>query len=651
MDKIVFATTNEGKVKEIKEILAGFPIEVVSMKEMNITADVEENGATFEENSLIKAREVSKLTGLPAMADDSGLEVDYLNGEPGIYSARYLGRDTDYNYKNNYIIEKLKNAKDEERSARFVCVISLVLPDGREFIKKGVMEGRIAYEIKGENGFGYDPVFYLPEYGMTSAELSGEEKNKISHRGKALGAMKELISEEKVVDINVKVFELYVENSNLKIGIRVRGAYDSRVRKPMVTVIFDNGKENRRIPMPVQAYYPSEDLKNFDFFAGYSYTLNQIFFKEYGFEKMRMSLEIAYGEAVFVSPVMTKSSDLLIYGSEFYNVGFGKKHTDIVITPLVEEQDASIKNVVLRALQGGISFLWNIVLIATSIVLLPIFTLEALLNFIYCVKPAPRNNKLGIMKILFHIKWRVSGIIRKNLSFGYLKLSLAKLGFNLFKMFKVKKNRIVFISNRRDNISGNYEYIYDKLIGNKELDIRTVFDTMEGYFTCFKYGYYMATAKVLLVDDYIGLIYKIPRREDNYLIQVWHACGAFKTFGFSRLGRPGGPKQKNSDHRNYDFCTVSSSEICKYYAEGFGLSLEKVIPTGVPRTDIFFSEEYKEKARKEFYGKYPDLKDKKIVLFAPTFRGNGKKSGFYPENRFDFIKLYEHFSGAYVIII
>ena len=194
MDKIVFATTNEGKVKEIKEILAGFPIEVVSMKEMNITADIEENGATFEENSLIKAREVSKLTGLPAMADDSGLEVDYLNGEPGIYSARYLGRGTDYNYKNNYIIEKLKNAKDEERSARFVCVISLVLPDGREFIKKGVMEGRIAYEIKGENGFGYDPVFYLPEYGMTSAELSDEEKNKISHRGKALRAMKELIS-------------------------------------------------------------------------------------------------------------------------------------------------------------------------------------------------------------------------------------------------------------------------------------------------------------------------------------------------------------------------------------------------------------------------------------------------------------------------
>ena len=194
MDKIVFATTNAGKIKEIKEILADFDVEVASMKEMNITADIEENGATFEENSLIKARAVSKLTGLPALADDSGLEVDYLNGEPGIYSARYLGRDTDYDYKNNYIIDKLKEAKGEERSARFVCVISLVLPDGREFVKKGVMEGRIGYEIKGENGFGYDPIFYLPEYGKTSAEISAEEKNKISHRGKALSAMKELIA-------------------------------------------------------------------------------------------------------------------------------------------------------------------------------------------------------------------------------------------------------------------------------------------------------------------------------------------------------------------------------------------------------------------------------------------------------------------------
>ena len=193
MEKIVFATTNDGKVKEIKEILKDYPIEVVSMKEMNISIDIEENGADFEENSLIKARALAKLTGIPALADDSGLEIDYLNGEPGIYSARYLGRDTDYDYKNNYIIDKLSQAKGKERRARFVCVISLVLPDGREFVKRGVMEGLIGYEQRGGNGFGYDPIFYLPEYGRTSAELSPDEKNKISHRGKALRAMRELI--------------------------------------------------------------------------------------------------------------------------------------------------------------------------------------------------------------------------------------------------------------------------------------------------------------------------------------------------------------------------------------------------------------------------------------------------------------------------
>ncbi len=197
IEKIIFATGNENKLKEIRAILNKPDIEIISMREAGITDDIEENGSTFSENSLIKARAVSERTGLPAMADDSGLEVDYLNGEPGIYSARYLGRDTGHDKKNAYILEKLSGVKDEERGARFVCAASLVLPDGREFVRMGVMEGRIAYEAKGSNGFGYDPIFFLPEYGKTSAELSPEEKNRISHRGKALMQIKELIGELK----------------------------------------------------------------------------------------------------------------------------------------------------------------------------------------------------------------------------------------------------------------------------------------------------------------------------------------------------------------------------------------------------------------------------------------------------------------------
>lgn len=451
-------------------------------------------------------------------------------------------------------------------------------------------------------------------------------------------------------EISVKLFELYVENNSLYIGLRVRGEYDARVRKPMVTAIFENKTENRRIPMPIQAYYPSEDLKTFDFFAGYRYYLEHVFFKDRE-KDCRLHFEISYGDRTYEMPAMEESSDLLVYGSEFYDVSLSKSKKEIVLTSLAEEENFSIKSSALRGLRAVFGFVWGTLLIFLSILLLPIFIVEAALSLPDLVKRAPKNDKTGLMKFLFHVKWRISGIIRKNLSFGYLRLNLAKLGFYLFRHFKVKKNRIVFVSNRRDSISGNYEYIYDKLIGDKSLDICKVLDQKEGYLTCFQYGYYLATARVILVDDYIELIHKLPRREDNFLIQVWHACGAFKTFGFSRLGRPGGQKQSSKSHRNYDFCTVSSSEICKYYAEGFGLSLDKVIPTGVPRTDMFFSEDYKLKARSAFYEKYPELKNKKIILFAPTFRGNGKKSGFYPENRFDFVKLYEHFKGEYVIII
>ena len=191
MTKIIFATSNQGKVREIKEIIkeTGADIEVLSLKEAGITTEIIEDGTTFEENALIKARVICKETGLLTLSDDSGLEIDYLGGEPGIYSARYLGEDTPYSIKNPTIIKRLEGVPDKQRTARFVCACAAVFPDGREEVVRRTMEGRIAYKEAGENGFGYDPIFYLPEYNCTSAELSSEEKNEISHRGKALRAM------------------------------------------------------------------------------------------------------------------------------------------------------------------------------------------------------------------------------------------------------------------------------------------------------------------------------------------------------------------------------------------------------------------------------------------------------------------------------
>ena len=189
--KIIFATSNEGKMKEIRMLLADLGMEILSMKEAGITADIVENGATFEENAVIKARAVAELTDAIVLADDSGLEVDYMDKQPGVYSARFLGEDTPYSVKNRYIIDRLAEAEEEERSARFVCVIAAVCPDGEILTTRAAIEGRIAYEEEGEGGFGYDPILYLPEYQTTTAGLSIEQKNKISHRGKALEKMKE----------------------------------------------------------------------------------------------------------------------------------------------------------------------------------------------------------------------------------------------------------------------------------------------------------------------------------------------------------------------------------------------------------------------------------------------------------------------------
>lgn len=188
--KIVFATGNEGKMREVRLILQDLGFPVLSMKEAGVSLDIEENGTTFAENAMIKARAVWEKTGGIVLADDSGLVVDYLGGEPGVYSARYLGEDTSYEIKNQAIIDRLVDAKEEERTARFVSAIAAVLPDGSELVTEGTVEGLIVHEPAGNGGFGYDPIFYLPEYGVTSAEIPIEKKNEISHRGKALEAMK-----------------------------------------------------------------------------------------------------------------------------------------------------------------------------------------------------------------------------------------------------------------------------------------------------------------------------------------------------------------------------------------------------------------------------------------------------------------------------
>ncbi len=195
--RIIFATGNEGKMKEIRVILADLGMEIVSMKQAGIQIDIVEDGKTFAENAAIKAKAIRELAGPEdiVLADDSGLEIDALNGEPGIHSARYMGEDTSYRIKNENLISRLEGVPDEKRTARFVCAIAASLPDGRILNSFGTVEGRIGYEEKGENGFGYDPIFFVSEFGCTTAELTMEQKNQCSHRGNALREMKKLLED------------------------------------------------------------------------------------------------------------------------------------------------------------------------------------------------------------------------------------------------------------------------------------------------------------------------------------------------------------------------------------------------------------------------------------------------------------------------
>ena len=195
--RIIFATGNEGKMKEIHVILADLGMEIVSMKQAGIQIDIVEDGKTFAENAAIKAKAIRELAGPEdiVLADDSGLEIDALNGEPGIHSARYMGEDTSYRIKNENLISRLEGVPDEKRTARFVCAIAASLPDGRILNSFGTVEGRIGYEEKGENGFGYDPIFFVSEFGCTTAELTMEQKNQCSHRGNALREMKKLLED------------------------------------------------------------------------------------------------------------------------------------------------------------------------------------------------------------------------------------------------------------------------------------------------------------------------------------------------------------------------------------------------------------------------------------------------------------------------
>lgn len=457
-------------------------------------------------------------------------------------------------------------------------------------------------------------------------------------------------------EYSLKILELQRNEENLVIGLQVKGPYDVSVVTPKIAMIFDNGKERRRLPIVSQAYLPTGAGDEFVIFAKYTYKMDFLFFKQPRNKKIEMSVELIYGETVISDMPFTLSSDVDLRADDKYDITTESDNTKMVFCLKDNLPQEKEKSVVLDVLQSVLSGIWSLVLLAIGIVLLPFFIVEAMLEMIGCARKAPKNDKVtGLHHFFNHIRWRVNSFTGNNFGLTSFKQGYYEFIFKIACVSAVKKNRVVFVSSRRNDLTGNFQFVHHILKERTDLDLRYVLDDrnlkMISMRNLTRLAVFAATSKVILVDDFTPLLYSVPIRPESKVIQLWHACGAFKTFGYGRLGKQGGQSQENPAHRNYSYAIVSSSEISKFYAEGFGISLEKAVATGVPRTDIFFDEEYKEKVTKEFYDKYPGLKDKKIILFAPTFRGNGKLSGHYPMDKFNVEKLCQELGEEYAIII
>lgn len=447
----------------------------------------------------------------------------------------------------------------------------------------------------------------------------------------------------------INILKLNVTETTLNIDVKVRGNYNPEVRNPIVTIIFTSGSKYRRLPVPIKTYLPETNLKSFFILAGYSYSIKDLYIDYDKPENIEVKLELTYGSDTYTDIILKKPDELMVVSSRQYLVSLAKDGLSIKLIRTAGDKGPA--NVISVSLNGMVSFAWSFILFILAVIFMPIFTAEAVLEAIGLITTASPKKYKKIMGVIEHVRWRTELIMDRTIGLSTFKNLMTKLGFYLFKPFRLKENRITFISNRRNSISGNYESIYAELIKDKNIEIKTVLDTKESFISCFKYGYYLASSKVILIDDYIRSVYEIKKRKDNYLIQVWHACGAFKAFGFSRLSKEGCWPQDSRSHRTYDYCLVSSKHIAKHYAEAFGMNVDRVIATGVPRTDIFFDEAYKREVRAKIFSSYPMLKDKKVILFAPTFRGASKKEGHYPHYRFDYKQIFESFGDEYRIII
>lgn len=452
---------------------------------------------------------------------------------------------------------------------------------------------------------------------------------------------------------NLEFSQFHIEGNSLLIEFSgyieddaiLSGGYS----RPKVVLYFDNGQENRRIPLVLQDLQYLGNRCVFD--CRYRYKLDVVYWSTRGMMlDSCLTLKLSYGNFYEEKAAFSLADGALFCDEMRWVCQVGEN--EIALNPIPQKKGNIIKRAVIRPLAK----VFDLVSLLLAFCLIPWFLLEALLAFIGIARWDKRvHSKNPLRRVIGHVNGRVSAFARRKVTLIKIFKTMIQWLYKLCCIFKIRQNRITFISMRRTDLSGNFAYVYEQMKERDDLDIHFILTYSNSVWMSlkdvFRFCYACAVSKVIVLDEFTPQIHYLDLRKETKLIQLWHACGAFKTFGFTRLGKPAGSPQATRNHRSYDYVTVSSTYCKRCHSEGFGISDEKIIPTGIARTDVFFDEAYKQSVRDAFYEKYPALKEKKILLFAPTFRGTLKENAHYPMERMDFKALYEAIGKEYAIIV
>ncbi|MEE3427667.1 MAG: CDP-glycerol glycerophosphotransferase family protein [Ruminococcus sp.] len=458
------------------------------------------------------------------------------------------------------------------------------------------------------------------------------------------------------MDYKIKINSIVVEKQSMTIDLSGEFIDESINSKflstPKVILHFDNGEEDRRIPLVIRF----RDITYIDgkcMFSGiYTYRLDYLFWKTRGRGlPFTLYFNLSFADFYAEKVPIDVTPDEFVQDKKFFKLEDCGDHFEITSKP-ERINGYNRKGSIVKAFDALLKF----ITLLFSILLVPMFIIEGLLTFTGFKKmPSKIQSENKLVRLASYVIYRISRVSRENLTMDGYKRSLIRRKYKHKKHKAVQPNKITFFSARREEVSGNFEFVYNKLKDDKNLDIQFLFNTKSFRYMTRKeiddFAEACATSKVIILDEYTPQIHLIDLKPETKIVQLWHACGAFKTFGFTRIGKPKGSPQPTRMHRSYDYVTVSSDYCRKCHSEGFGIATKNIVPTGIARTDIFFDEEYKQNFRNKFYKEYPNFKDKKIILFAPTFRGDIKQTARYPMELFDIHEVCETLGEDYAVII